>query len=110
MMIKEHMMCTAKRADSDEFVTGYFIGVLRHAVGVKPTIAFSNNQQGGQYDEAAIDPSTLEHVAVKVTEKLNGTKEEFWCPNCDVYMGDADNYVYDECSDYCSECGQRLEW
>jgi len=86
-MIKEHMMCTAKRADSDEWVTGYYAEIGCHKIILTGEI--KGDKHGYlDWERYEVDSSTLEHVAVKVTKKLNGTKEEFWCPNCDVYMGD----------------------
>ena len=94
-MIKERFMVTGQTLgnpfEPSKTVTGYFALV--------PVI----------YDECRhsemIVPGSFEPVAVKVKGRFQSNDGEFagHCPNCD-------KNVHSWTGEYCSGCGQRLDW
>jgi len=109
-MIEERLLFRAKIIDSDEWLQGYLFANVDGLHFITPT---NNKYIRGN----VVDPATIEPVAVKLHKLISKDEKYFnyYCPNCHVHVGDDKYGRIRDCdgraiNEYCSDCGQRLDW
>ncbi|MDR1001700.1 MAG: hypothetical protein LBL82_00295 [Oscillospiraceae bacterium] len=109
MSIKERYMYTGESIE--EGASGMFGQVITGGVafGYEDEDTYIVQHRGdGDFDIIAVDPATIEPVAVKPIKSDSG--RYYVCPNCEHFCDKDKNQRTQQPYEYCRLCGQRLDW
>ena len=108
----------SKYMDSDNMFTPYNFAVQVANMldeAIIESIVRSASEQG-LTDLYVIDSTFVKDLLTKsIAKSPNLCNGQFSCPNCEKLFGDACDILYGDKQDvksnnYCSECGQHLDW